>query len=149
MVWAWQALGEHLGFASTAPDNLWAPRAARQAVVELKTGCTTDTIAKKDMDRLGGSVRWLNDHNPAGEALPVMLHPSWVSDDKATAVPGMRVVTPATFGKLREAVTSYAAALASNPIRWADEQAVREQLAHHKLTADRFFTTYAEAVRAS
>ncbi|CAL9327693.1 hypothetical protein SUDANB106_00007 [Streptomyces sp. enrichment culture] len=81
---AWQALGEHLGFASTrpeklygtGPDNLWALSAARQAVTELKTGCTTDTIAKKDMDQLGGSVRWLNDHNPQVEAVPVMLHPS-------------------------------------------------------------------------
>lgn len=46
-------------------------------------------------------------------------------------------------------MTSYAAALASSPDRWADEQAVREQLAHHKLTGDRFFTAYAEPVRAS
>ncbi|MEU9272698.1 hypothetical protein AB0E04_46030 [Streptomyces sp. NPDC048251] len=62
---AWQQFGLHLGFPSTrpeklygtGPDNLWALSAARQAVVELKTGCTTDTIAKKDMDQLGGSVR--------------------------------------------------------------------------------------------
>ncbi|MFJ4695556.1 hypothetical protein [Streptomyces sp. NPDC088766] len=78
-----------------------------------------------------------------------MLHPSRVSDDKATAVPGMRVVTPTLFEKLKEAVTSYAAALTSTPDRWADEQAVHEQLAHHKLTGDRVFTTYAEAVRTS
>ncbi|MFK4196705.1 DEAD/DEAH box helicase family protein [Streptomyces sp. NPDC033754] len=149
---AWQQLGLHLGFASTrpeklygkGPDNLWALSAARQAVVELKTGCTTGTIAKKDMDQLGGSVRWLNGHNAEVEAVAVMLHPSRVPDDKATAVPGMRVVTPALFEKLKEAVTSYAAALASGPDRWADEQAVREQLAYHKLTGDRFFSAYSE-----
>ncbi|MEU1661544.1 DEAD/DEAH box helicase family protein [Streptomyces griseofuscus] len=154
---AWQRLGLHLGFVSTrpeklygtGPDNLWALSAARQAVCELKTGCTTDTIAKKDMDQLGGSVRWLNRHNAEVEALAVMLHPSQVIDAKAIAVPGMRVVTPALFEKLKEAVTSYAAALASTPDRWADEQAVREQLAHHKLTGDRFFTTYSEPVRTS
>ncbi|MGW1163713.1 helicase C-terminal domain-containing protein, partial [Streptomyces sp. NPDC002513] len=156
---AWQQLGLHLGFASTrpekqygtGPDNLWALSAARQAVCELKTGCDTDTttIAKKDMDQLGGSVRWLNEHNPEVEAVAVMLHPSRASDDKATGVPGMRVVTPALFEKLKDAVTSYAAALASSPDHWADEQAVREQLAHHKLTGDRFFTTYAEPVRAA
>jgi hypothetical protein len=60
----------------------------------------------------------------------------------------MRVVTPALFEKLKEAVTSYAAALAGSPDRWADEQTVREQLAHHKLTGGRFFTTYSEPVRA-
>ncbi|MEU9795196.1 hypothetical protein AB0E27_32255 [Streptomyces sparsogenes] len=55
-----QQLGLHLGFASTrpeklygtGPDNLWALSAGRQAVVELKTGCTTNTIARKDMDQL-------------------------------------------------------------------------------------------------
>jgi hypothetical protein len=154
---AWQSLGEHLGFASsrpeklygTGPDNLWALSAAQQAVTELKTGCVTDTIAKKDMDQLGGSVRWLHNNNPEVEALPVMLHPSRISDAKAIAVPGMRVVTPALFAKLKEAVTSYAAALAAAPERWADEQAVREQLAHHKLTGDRFFATYAEPVTPS
>ncbi|WP_055470019.1 hypothetical protein [Streptomyces ardesiacus] len=154
---AWQALGEHLGFASsrpeklhgTGPDNLWALSAARQAVIELKTGCTTGTIVKKDMDQLGGSVRWLNDHNPEVEAVPVMLHPSRAADAKATAVPGMRVITPEQFGQLKDAVTAYAAALASSPDRWADEQAVREQLAHHKLTGDRFLTAYAEPVSPS
>ncbi|MFI1415700.1 DEAD/DEAH box helicase family protein [Streptomyces sp. NPDC020707] len=153
---AWQQLGLHLGFASTrpeklygtGPDNLWALSAARQAVVELKTGCTTATIAKKDMDQLGGSVRWLNDHNAEVEAVAVMLHPSRVSDAKAIAVPGMRVVTPALFEKLKEAVTSCVAALASSPDRWADEQAVREQLTHHKLTGDRLFTAYSEPLRA-
>jgi hypothetical protein len=152
---AWEQIGLHLGFASTrpekqygtGPDNLWALSAARQAVCELKTGCVTDTIAKKDMDQLGGSVRWLNDHNPEVEALPVMLHPSQVSDAKATPPPGMRVVTPALFAKLKDAVTRYAAVLASTPDRWADEQAVREQLAHHQLTGDRFFTTYSDSVR--
>lgn len=95
---AWQGLGEHLGFASTrpekqfgtGPDNLWALSATRQAVTELKTGCATDTIAKKDMDQLGGSIRWFNDHNAEVEALPVMLHPSRVCDAKATPPPGMR-----------------------------------------------------------
>ncbi|MGW2964403.1 hypothetical protein ACWDGI_38900 [Streptomyces sp. NPDC001220] len=59
----------------------------------------------------------------------------------------MRVVTPDLFEKLKEAVTSYAAALASSPDCWADEQAVQEQLAHHKLTGERFLTTYSETIR--
>lgn len=156
---AWQKLGLHLGFVSsrpekqhgTGPDNLWALSPARQAVTELKTGCGTDTttIAKKDMDQLGGSVRWMNGHDREVKALPVMLHPSRVSDTKATPLPGMRVVTPEAFKKLKKAVMQYAAALTSSPDRWSDEQAVGEQLAHHKLTGDRFFDAYAEPVRAS
>ncbi|MFD5286531.1 hypothetical protein [Streptomyces rubrogriseus] len=73
-----------------------------------------------------------------------MLHSSRAADAKATAVPGMRVITLELFEKLKDAVTAFAAALASSPDRWADEQAVREQLAHHKRTGNRFFTAYAD-----
>ncbi|MFF0386943.1 DEAD/DEAH box helicase family protein [Streptomyces sp. NPDC004286] len=156
---AWHKLGLHLGFASsrpeklygTGPDNLWALSAARQAVTELKTGCGPDTatIAKKDMDQLGGSVRWLNDHDPQAQAVPVMLHPRSVGHAKATLVPGMRVITPELLEKVRQAVTQYAAALAKSPDLWGDEQAVAAQLAYHKLTGDRFFTVYSEAAGTS
>ena len=44
------------------------------------------------------------------------------------------MVTPARFEKLKKAVMSYAAALTSGPGRWSNEEAVREQLAHHTLT---------------
>ncbi|GGZ22640.1 hypothetical protein GCM10010300_77810 [Streptomyces olivaceoviridis] len=44
-------------------------------------------------------------------------------------------------------MTRYAAALASTPDHWADERTVREQLVRHKLTGDRFFTTYSEPVQ--
>lgn len=54
----------------------------------------------------------------------------------------------ALFEKLKEGVTAYAAALASSPDRWVVEQAVREQLTHHKLADDRLFTTYSEPLRA-
>ncbi len=40
------------------PDNRWTLAGDRHAVVEMKTGCTTATIAKKDVDRLRGPVRW-------------------------------------------------------------------------------------------
>jgi hypothetical protein len=152
---AFEQLGLHLGFTSTrperqygtGPDNLWALSAGQQAVIELKTGCSTATIAKKDMDQLGGSVRWLNDHNSDVTALPIMVHPSAISDERSTPVPGMRVVTPDLFEKLATAVTQFATALAGAPDRWSDEQAVRDQLTYHKLTGDRFFDTYSQPVR--
>ncbi|GGU11501.1 DEAD/DEAH box helicase family protein [Streptomyces lateritius] len=153
---AWEQLGLHLGFVSTrpekqygkGPDNLWALSAAEQAVIELKTGCVTDTIAKKDLNQLGGSVRWLNEINRNVKALPVMLHPSRTCDVQGTPPPGMRVVTPARFELLRDAVTKFANALAANPGSWKDEQAVSVQLTQHKLTGN-FFNTYSEAVRAT
>ncbi|GHD34434.1 hypothetical protein GCM10010313_81060 [Streptomyces violarus] len=84
--------------------------------------------------------------DPEVKALPVMVHPSWVCDAKATPQPGMRVVTPAKCDLLKQAVVQYALALASALGRWGDEQAVAAQLAHRELTGDRFFDTYSVRV---
>ncbi|ODU05876.1 MAG: DEAD/DEAH box helicase [Pseudonocardia sp. SCN 72-86] len=149
---AWQRLGLRLGFASTrpeklygtGPDNLWALSTDRHAVTELKTGCTTDTIVKKDLDQLGGSVRWDQNLHPEVTSQPVMVHPSRVIDERGTAVPGMRIITPAKLEELKRAVVAYAVALADGQGRWADEQAVATQLAHHRLAAGNLINTYTE-----
>jgi hypothetical protein len=57
----------------------------------------------------------------------------------------MRVVTPAKYELLKQTVVQYAVALASDLGPWGDKQAVAAQLAHHKLTGDRFFETHSEA----
>jgi hypothetical protein len=150
---AWEQLGRHLGFASSrpekqsgrGPDSLWALTAERHAVTELKTGCTTIVIAKKDLDQLGGSVRWDQEQHPGIQSLPVMVHPSREYDERGTPVPNMRVVTPVKLDELKGAVRAYAVALADGPGRWADEQAVAAQLAYHKLDSGNLFQTYAEA----
>ncbi|MGA5819890.1 DEAD/DEAH box helicase [Kitasatospora sp. NPDC094028] len=150
---AWMRLGLHLGVTSTrpeklygkGPDNLWVLSDERHAVIELKTGCGTDTIAKSDLDQLGGSVRWDAKAYSGVTSLAVMVHPSAVPHDLGTAVDGMRVVTPAKWEALKKAVTAFAVALADGNGRWRDEQAVAEQLAAGKLLAGNFFQTYAEA----
>ena len=154
---AWDRLGQHLGLTSerpekkygTGPDNLWVLATTRHAVIELKTGCTTDTIAKSDLDQLGGSVRWDQKTYQGIESIAVMAHPSNVIDARGTAVPGMRVVTPAKWEELKAAVRALAVALADGAGRWDDNQAVAQQLAQHKLTAGNLFQTYAVAPRPS
>lgn len=118
-------------------------------MIELKTGCTTTTIAKKDLDQLGGSVRWDQEQHPHVTSLPVMLHPSRECDGRGTSVPNMRVVTPTKLANLKLAVVAYAVALADGQGRWGDEQAVAAQLAHHRLDAGNLFQTYAESARTA
>ncbi|WP_331719721.1 DEAD/DEAH box helicase family protein [Streptomyces virginiae] len=154
---AWYRLGLHLGFVSTrpekqegkGPDNLWALTSKEFAVTELKTGCVTDTIAKKDLGQLGVSVDWCTAKHPEVKALPVMLHRSRTADQYGTPVPGMRVVTPAKYELLRTAVMKYATALAGDLGNWGEEQAVTAQLAQNKLTGAVFFSTYAETCRTT
>jgi hypothetical protein len=154
---AWEQLGRHLGLASTrpeklygtGPDNLWALSSSRHAVIELKTGSSTDTISKSDLDQLGGSVRWDEKTHRGADQVPVMVHPSDTIHDKGIAVPGMRVVTEQTWERLKQAVRGFAVALADGQGRWKDETAVAEQLAYAKLTAGNFFQTYAVAPRST
>ncbi|MGH3873555.1 MAG: DEAD/DEAH box helicase [Pseudonocardiaceae bacterium] len=149
---AWEQLGWHLGFASSRPeklygtgsDNLWALSADRHFVVELKTGRTTATIGKKDLDQLGGSVRWDQEQHPSATSQPIMLHPSRVLDEHGTSVPSMRVVTPTKLEELKLAVVAYAVALADGQGRWDDEQAVAAQLSHNRLDGGNIFQTYTE-----
>lgn len=151
---AWERLGQHLGFVSTrpekqydtGPDNLWVLGPERHAVIELKTGRTTDTIIKHDLDQLGGSVRWDQQTYPdVTQQIPVIVHPSRTPHRQAIAVDGMRVVTQEKWEALAAAVRSWAEALTHGQHRWKDPFAVAEQLAQHKLTAGLIFTTYAQA----
>lgn len=152
---AWQSIGDHLGFTSTrpeklygtGPDNLWALSTDRHAVVELKTGSITDRISKKDLDQLGGSIRWDQEQYPGVTAIPVMVHPTRDLHDQAIAVPNMRVVTRQKLEALKQAVVAYAVALADGQGRWGDEQAVTTQLAHQRLVVGTLFQTYAETAR--
>ena len=121
--------------------------ADRHAVAELKTGCVTSVIVKKDLDQLGGSVRWDQEQHPGVISLPVMVHPSRDCDERGTPVPSMRVVTPAKLEKLKQAVVAYAVALADGRGRWGDDQAVAALLAYGKLDAGNLFQTFAEAPR--
>ncbi|MFI7633917.1 DEAD/DEAH box helicase [Nonomuraea sp. NPDC049400] len=153
---AWERLGRHLGFTSsrpeqaygTGPDNLWVLGRDRHAVTELKTGATTETISKKDLDQLGGSVRWDQEQYPEVTPLPVMVHPSRDLDVRGIGVPNMRVVTTAKLEELKDAVRAYTTALADGMGRWGDEQAVATQLAHSKLDHGNVFRMYAEAPRS-
>ncbi len=150
---AWHRLGLHLGLASTrperlygsGPDVLWALSMDRHAVIELKTGCTTDTISKGDLDQLGGSQRWDQATQGDVRSLPVLVHPSAEIDSRGTAVPEMRVVTPDKWDALKGALIAFAVALADWRERWRDDQAVAEQLTYHKFTAGDFFQTFAVA----
>jgi len=67
------------------PDNLWALGPDRYAVTELKTGCTTSLVAKKDLDQLGGSVRWDHQQHPGVQSVPVIVHPRDEYDEHGTA----------------------------------------------------------------
>ena len=86
-------LGHHLEFAGTRPEKQYdtAPelRALNgdwHAVTEVKTGRTTSTIARKDLDQAGGGLRWDRKQSPSVTSRPVRIHPSGDCDGRGTPV---------------------------------------------------------------
>ncbi|KOV87593.1 DEAD/DEAH box helicase [Nocardia sp. NRRL S-836] len=154
---AWEKLGLHLGFASTrperlygtGPDNLWTLSATSNAVIELKTGVkpTCTGIAKKDADQLRGGVQWNADKYIGTTAVPILVHRVDLYDARAVPVPDMCVITPAKLTELKTSVTTFATALAQGPDLWREEQAVAQQLQHHRLTGERFAAAYSLPAR--
>jgi hypothetical protein len=150
-----ERLGRHLGFASerpekrygTGPDDLWALSRTRHAVIELKTGSQGRRIAKKDVDQLGGSVRWHEDNYDGVTAVPVMLHPSSEVHAQGTSPSGMRVITPGKLEELKLAVTAFAVAVAQEEGHWRDHTVVTRQLAEYKLTGGTVLNKYSVAAR--
>ncbi len=147
-------LGAHLGFASHRPekatgtggDVLWELGDDNYMPIEAKTGAQSGFVAKRDIDQLGGTVRWVSETiHPSGVVIPVMVHPSSAAHRAATPPPGMRVIDTERLELLVDAVRTFAIALAAdNAYRRVD--AVQTQLAHGRLNGRQFAEAYAVAV---
>jgi len=140
---AFDRLGKLIGVNSArpeketgiGPDNLWALDSGRFWVFEAKSGATTNFIAKSDVNQLAGSVNWFSGKYLDGQtATPVMAHIAKSFGQGATAVPGMKLMSPRTLGDLATQVRSFAKALSE---QWMPNSAEVESLLHsHRLAIE-------------
>jgi hypothetical protein len=140
---AWFQLGIVLGLGSQrpehemgeGPDNLLHLWNNAYWVIEAKSGSTSTAIGKRDAAQLGQAMLWFSKrYDPAAKALPVMVHPSHALYANATAVPGMKILTPRGLGQLISAVRSYSEALAS--VTWTNATDIERLLTGHNLAAE-------------
>lgn len=150
----WETIGKLLGFTSqrpekeysTGPDNLWVLTNGVFLVTELKTGATNQSIKKSDIDQLGGSIRWFENHYGASERfVPIMLHPSSLYHPLGTPPAGTRIITPECLEKLKSALGSFVAAMNSMS-DWEIGARVEQELVSRKLNALDFVTEYSVAI---
>jgi len=134
-------LGEMLGFCSTrpdketngeGPDNLWAIGDNTYFVIECKSGATATTISKEYCNQLGGSMRWFEKGYPSSSGIPIMVHPSLMTDRQATAVSNMRVINKSKLEELKKAIGEFVVALAQKD-NWLYPTPIESLLAHYKL----------------
>lgn len=148
-------LGRHLGFVAQRPekesgvgsDALWALGDQKYIVIEAKTGAETAVISKRDINQLGGSVRWAHETlGPGAEVIPMIVHPSNTVERSGTPPPGARAIDRSHLQRLTAAVRTFATALAIDD-RFREVDAVSAQLLNLHLNGLQVATTYATAVR--
>jgi hypothetical protein len=128
--------------AKEGPDNLWALGDLKFLVIECKSGATTATISKADSDQLSGALNWFRKtYDNSCAAVPILIHPSYVFDSKASPHETVRVIDREHLEKFRVALRQFVHAIASSD-NLDNTTFVGEQLKHHALTGAAFVDRY-------
>ncbi|GAA3512314.1 helicase C-terminal domain-containing protein [Georgenia daeguensis] len=152
---AWSDLADHLGFSGQRPekevgvgsDVLWSDSDGANFVIEVKSGAEAALISKRDINQLGGSVRWAEKTlTGVKRIVPVIVHPSRIVERTGTPSAETRGVDTGMHAKLMTAIRAYATALAVDD-QFRDPQAVQKQLVHLHLNGLEFTTHYGAAVK--
>ncbi len=110
------------------PDVLWALGNHSYLVIECKSGSVQDEIAKTDMAQLSHAIDWFEEaYSVAGDAVPLMVHPSRQLESKASARSGTHILTFDKLGELLDAFETFSTAIASG-IPSLDSKQVQERL---------------------
>ena len=129
------------------PDNLWALPTGLFLVIECKNGVTTEGgISKKDAGQLGQSLAWFSHRYAASSAIPVIIHKHSALGQGASAIEGMRVISPEKLGKLRENLRMFSKQLA-NPDVSKNVSHVGKRLVQFEFSADTFVNGFSIPVR--
>jgi hypothetical protein len=152
---AMRDLGLHLGFSAhcpdeetrTGPDVLWLLGERHYLVIECKSGSKSEAISKEYMGQLASSIKWFEEkYGGDGVALPIIVHPSSGLTEHASTSAQDRVMTFEKLAELREAVSAFAKAVASNG-RNFDAELVGKQLANLRLDRTSFVKRWTEQVK--
>jgi hypothetical protein len=150
-------LGEHLGFRASrpeqqlgnGPDGLWMLGSSRVLVIECKSGATTDSISRRDIEQLTHSMTWFREtYDQTLQPTPVMIHPVRSLHPQASALPGTQIITFSKLEELRAAVRKFAGALAAVPEE-LDASVVRARLREHGLLGASFAATWGRPARSA
>ncbi len=110
------------------PDVLWGLGGQSYLVIECKSGSEQDEIAKTDMAQLSHAIDWFEEtYSGAGDAVPVLVHPSRQLESKASARAGARVLTFDKLSGLLAAFETLATAVA-NCKPFLDSKEMQERL---------------------
>ncbi|MBV1851875.1 DEAD/DEAH box helicase family protein [Catellatospora tritici] len=150
-------LGLHLGFLAQrperdlgeGPDVLWLLGGLNFLVIECKSGVETNFIAKSDAAQLSHAIDWfIHKYDPTCSPIPVMVHKTNVLHSTATARQGTRVITFDKLAALRDAVRTFASAIAADGALH-DPARLTAQLNAHGLNGPAFAPRWSAITRAS
>jgi type III restriction/modification enzyme restriction subunit/RAD3-like DEAD/DEAH box helicase len=152
---AWADLANHLGFSGqrpekdigAGPDVLWSDSEGNHVVIEVKSGAEAALISKRDINQLGGSVRWAAQTLTGTSSIaPVIAHPSHIAEHTGTPPTDARSIDTDAHAKLMAAIRQYATALAIDN-RYRDVAAIQQQLVSLHFNGRQFVAFYGAVVR--
>lgn len=130
------------------PDNLWAWQTpSTYFVIEAKSGTTSNGgISRSDMGQMDQSLRWFAD-TYIGQTTPVaiMVHKHRNLGERASPIPGMRVMCEAELNNLKIAFQELCKSL-GNSGAINDLDTISSLLKTHNLTPEKFIDTYTKPV---
>lgn len=115
-------LARHLGIAGQrperdigrGPDVLWSLGNHAYLVIECKSRSQQAEIAKTDMAQLSHATDWFEEaYDQTSDAVPVLIHPSHVLENRASARKGARILTFKKLAELLSALETLASAVAT------------------------------------
>lgn len=142
-------LGEHLGFIAQRPerdfgigsDVMWVLQPGVYAVIEAKTGAVADTISKRDINQLAGSVNWCEGAYPGSKVIPVMVHPAILVDKAGTPPVGAKGLSVEKMEALKAKVRDLASALAAHDA-FRDPTKIQPLLVHYGLAGNTIIDSF-------
>lgn len=154
---AWADLADHLGFCGqrpekdtgVGPDDLWSDSDGNHLVIEVKSGAEAAVISKRDINQLGGSVRWAEQTLTGTSSIsPLIVHPSHLVERTGTPPADTRSIDIAAHAKLMAGCRGYSTALAVDD-RYRDAAAIQQQLVSLHFNGRQFAAFYGAVVRVA
>lgn len=130
---------------SKGPDNLWAVGNMNYFVIECKNGVTHESINKRDVNQLNGSIEWfISKYDHSSDYTPIMIHLGNTSDYAASPNAKCRVMNKDKLEMFKKNIEDFCIAIKG---KFNQPDIIGEYLLNYKLRAEDIIAEYTIAMK--
>lgn len=131
------------------PDNLWCwQHPSKHFVIEAKSGTTSHHgISRSDMGQMDQSLRWFAEtFMGQAQPVPLMIHKFNSLGDRASRIPGMRIICEENLNNLKIAIQEFCMSLGEIGVL-DNTTRIASLLRTHNFTPEQFISRYTLELR--